>query len=272
MSDLIKVVFLGIIEGITEFLPISSTGHLIIAAAVIDFSAAGDTFEIFIQIGAVFAVIGFYRADLLSQVRRVRTDRSVQRLWLNLFVAFVPMGIIGFFFGNYLQEEVFGSNSNGIVAVALILGGIVFLLVERRPVADSESLTDELAQISFKQALGIGFTQLASFVPGVSRSGASIIGGMLSGLSRKTAAEFAFYLAIPTLGTATVFKFLTSLDTLSSNDLLYLVVGTIISAIVAWVSIGWLLRYVSKNSFVPFGYYRIIAGLVILVLIAAQQI
>jgi undecaprenyl-diphosphatase len=272
VSDLIKVVVLGIIEGVTEFLPISSTGHLIIAAAVIDFTSAGDTFEIFIQIGAVFAVIGFYRADLLSQVQRVRTDRSVQRLWFNILVAFFPMGVVGFFFGNRLQEALSGSNSNGIVAVALILGGIVFLLVERRPVADSESLTDELSKISFKQALGIGFTQLASFIPGVSRSGASIVGGMLSGLSRKTAAEFSFYLAIPTLGTATIYKLITSLDTLSNNDLLYLVVGTVVSAIVAWISIGWLLRYVSKNSFVPFGYYRIIAGLAILILIAAQLI
>jgi undecaprenyl-diphosphatase len=182
------------------------------------------------------------------------------------------MGVVGFFFGNRLQEVVSGSNSNGIVAVALILGGIVFLVIERRPVAESELLTDELSKITFKQALGIGVAQLTSFVPGVSRSGASIVGGMLSGLDRKTAAQFSFYLAIPTLGIATTYELITSLDTLNSQDFLYLIVGTVVSAIVAWISIGWLLRYVSKNSFVPFGFYRIIAGIAILILIAVHQI
>ena len=273
MAEWIKVVLLGIVEGITEFLPISSTGHLVVAAAFLELrdSLSGGTFEIFIQVGAVAAVLVYYRMDLWNQALATRSSAEVRRMWLAILVAFVPAAGLGFLFSDTITELLF---SPFTVAIALIVGGIGFLIVERiqasRPdtVQPEQSITD----VSLRQALIIGCWQVLALIPGMSRSGMSIIGGMLSGLSRQVATQFSFYLAIPVLGGATVYTLLRNLDEINPDDLFLLILGAVVSGVVAWLSIAWLLGYLSRNTFIPFGYYRIFAGIVILALIAANYL
>lgn len=259
-ADLWRAVVLGIVEGITEFLPISSTGHLIIASDLLNFQGSiGGTFEIFIQLGAVLAVVWYYRRDLWQQARAVPRDPKVRRFWLNVAIAFVPAAAVGFLLHEWIKERLF---SPVTVAVALIVGGIVLLLIERR---DHSAGTPSVYDVTPKQALGIGLAQILSLIPGASRSATTIIGGLLTGLDRPTATNFSFYLAIPTLGLATVYDLLSSLDQISANDALNLLVGTVVSFVVALLAIGWLLRYIARNDFKIFGYYRIIFGLIVLV-------
>jgi undecaprenyl-diphosphatase len=267
--ELIKVAILGIVEGITEFLPISSTGHLIVASELLDFRTSLEgSFEIFIQLGAVVAVVAFYRADLFDQLRHVRTNQGVQRLWLALIIATIPAAVVGFLARDFIKESL---HSSLVVAITLIVGGIVLIWVEKRNGrVENTDLTDHLYHINLRQALLIGFAQTLAYIPGMSRSAASIIGGMIFGLNREVATRFSFYLAIPTLGGATIVDLLLNLDQVTSNDLVYLLVGTIVSGLVAWFAVGWLLRYIANNNFIPFGYYRIAAGLVFLALIAVN--
>lgn len=267
MPDFLKVIILGIVEGLTEFLPISSTGHLIVAASLLNFGQSlGGTFEIFIQLGAVVAVILYYRNDLLQQVRTVGSDAGVRQFWLAVAIAFIPAAAIGVLFSDKIKEVLFNPT---VVAISLIVGGVVFLIIERRN-APAQAQTTEINRITWQQALGIGVAQTLALIPGVSRSGASIVGGMLTGLDRSTATRFSFFLAIPTLGIATVYDLVKNLAQIQSGDLFNLILGAIVSGIMAWFSIGWLLRYVSRNSFAVFGYYRIIAGVVILLMVAAN--
>ena len=270
MAEWLKVILLGLVEGVTEFLPISSTGHLIVVAALLDFNnSLNGTFEIFIQIGAVFAVIWYYRADLYQQARTLRTDQGVRRLWSGIFIAFLPAAWLGFLFADTIEATLF---SPEIVAMSLIFGGIVFLVVEKMPESPSDGsiVVTQLSDVTPRQALTIGLLQSLALIPGMSRSGVSIIGGLLAGLNRKTATQFSFYLAIPTLGGAATYKLLTALDQIDVSSLGLLLLGTIVSGIVAWLSIEWLLRYVSRNSFILFGYYRIVTGGLILALIALK--
>lgn len=271
MLDLLKVIILGIVEGITEFLPVSSTGHLIVAAALLrpNFSEAlSGTFEIFIQLGAVVAVVAFYRADIWRQVTTVRSDPRVQRFWLAIIVACIPTAILGFALRNFVKTVLF---SPVVVAISLLVGGVIILLIERYfgKSEPADSATDSLMDVSVGQAFVIGLIQAISLIPGVSRAAASIFGGMLLGLNRQTATRFSFYLAIPTLGGATIADLLLSLDEIQPGDLLYLAVGAIVSGIVAWFAIGFLLRFISNHNFTIFGYYRIVVGIVILGLVAA---
>lgn len=264
-----SVVVLGIVEGVTEFLPISSTGHLLIASRLLGFNTPlGSTFEIFIQLGAVLAVVGYFARDLLGQLRAAPRDRQVQRFWLGILLAFLPAAVIGVLFRGFIKTVLLDSPS--LIAWALIVGGIVFIVVERLP--QRPATTDDVQSTSWRQALAIGCAQVLAFVPGVSRSGASIIGGMLAGLDRRSATAFAFYLSIPTLGAATLVDLLGSLDKLTPTVAGQLLLGTVVSGVVAWLSIGWLLRYVATNNFVPFGIYRIAAGVVILALVAAGRL
>lgn len=273
MSEWLKVVILGVIEGLTEFLPISSTGHLIVFSTLLDFHERLDmTFEIVIQIGAVFAVFAYYSQDLLWQVRNVRRHAGVRQLWLGIIVAFLPFALIGLLTKEWIKTALF---SPLVVAISLIVGGVVLLVVERQrkdtAAADTAPRDPQTpTPVTLRQALCVGLAQLLALIPGVSRSAASIVGGMASGMSRTTAAEFSFLLALPTLGGATIVELLSSLSAIHPDDIGYLVVGSLISAVVAWVAVRWLLRYISRNSFVPFGYYRIVAGIVVLLLIAAQ--
>lgn len=258
-----KVVVLGIVEGVTEFLPISSTGHLLVAAQALHFKHnVGGTFEIFIQLGAVVAVVGYYFRDLLTQVRAVPRSRTTQRFWLAILIAFIPAAAIGLVLHKAIKEYLFRPE---VIAGTLILGGVIFIVVELLPRRET---TRQMERTSWKQALGIGVAQTLALVPGVSRSGAAILGGMFGGLDRRTATAFSFYLAIPTLGAATIVDLLTSLSDVSAGDLGRLFLGAVVSMIVAWLSIGWLLRYVAHHSFIAFGVYRILAGLAIFGLIA----
>ncbi len=269
MLDLIKTIILGIVEGVTEFLPISSTGHLIVATALLqpNFSATfKDTFDIFIQFGAVIAVIAFYRADIWKQVRTVRTDPKVQHFWIAIIIAFIPAAVIGLATRSFIKTHLF---SPAIVAVSLIVGGVLFIVAERVLSGRKEEQPEALMDVTYRQAAMIGVIQVLSLIPGVSRAASSILGGMFSGLNRETATRFSFYLAIPTLGAATVVELLLSLKDIQGSDLVFLAIGTIVSGIVAWFAVGWLLRYISRHDFTPFGYYRIAAGILILLLIAA---
>jgi undecaprenyl-diphosphatase len=261
-----EVVILGIVEGLTEFLPISSTAHLLITADLLRFpNSIGGTFEIFIQLGAILAVVLYYARDLAAQARALPTSPQARRFWLGILIAFIPAAIVGLALRKWIKTVLFASPL--IIAVSLIVGGIILIVVEllpRRP-----ATTCDVEKVSFRQALGIGVAQILALVPGVSRSGASIVGGMLAGLDRPTATAFSFYLAIPTLGAATVVDLLGSLSQVSAGDLARLAVGTLVAFAVAWLSIGWLLRYVAHHSFVAFGIYRMVAGLVVLALLAA---
>jgi undecaprenyl-diphosphatase len=262
----VQVVILGIVQGLTEFLPISSTAHLLLASDLLNFQYSIDgTFEIFIQLGTVVSVISFYARDLLAQARALPTSQETRRFWIGVAIAFLPAAFIGLLLRDWIKTVVY--ETPAVFAATLILGGIVFIVIERIPLR--ERTVTEVTKISWLQALGVGFAQVTALIPGVSRSGASIVGGLLSGFDRRTATVFSFYLAIPTLGAATVVDLLLSLDRLTPDDYGRLLVGTIVSGVVGWLSIGWLLRYVANNTFVPFGIYRIIAGIVILILGAA---
>lgn len=262
----VSVAVLGVVEGLTEFLPISSTAHLLITADLLRFqNSIGGTFEIFIQLGAIFAVIGYYARDLLAQARAIPSSAPTRRFWLSILVAFLPAALVGLLLRGWIKRFLFASPS--VIAWSLIIGGIVLIIVERLP--QRTAPVRNVEQVSLRQALGIGVAQILALVPGVSRSGASIVGGMLAGLDRSTATTFSFYLAIPTLGAATIVDLLGSLHQITSADISRLLLGTIIAMAVAWVSIGWLLRYVAGHRFVGFGIYRIIAGVLILILVAA---
>ncbi len=270
--DFIYAIVLGIIEGLTEFLPISSTGHLLVASAFLNFPTAAlqvpdpkafrDTFSIFIQSGAVLAVIAFYWRDLAVQARRITQDRSVQRFWLGILIAFAPAAGVGFALRDVIKAALF---TPLVVGIALVIGGLIFLLIERHP--RTPHIT-KLEAISLRAALLIGAAQVTALVPGVSRSGASIVGSLLIGLDRPTATAFSFYLAIPTLGLATLFDLLLALrdGTVLSVHLPLFGTGALVSFVVAWLAMAWLLRYVSRHSFRLFGYYRIAAGALIIAL------
>lgn len=288
MIEFIKVIILGIVQGITEFLPISSTGHLIIASSLLNFAhSSGGTFEIFIQLGSVLAVVAYYRADLLRQVRTVHRDRGVQKLWLAIVIASIPAALAGFLVRDTIKENLYKADGNtnatglAVIAIALIIGGIIFIVMERvraRRINPIEVTTKtevtpeqaDLESITLRQAVGVGIAQMFALVPGVSRSGASIVGGLLSGMNRPTATKFSFYLSIPVLGGATILDLLLSLDEITSEaGILSLILGTIVTAIVSWFAIDWLVRYVARNDFTLFGVYRIILGGIILLLGAA---
>lgn len=260
----IKVLILGIVEGITEFLPISSTGHLIVASDLLDFhSGSGGTFNIFIQIGAVVAVIVYYRLELLQQAKSIPTDSNSRQLWYGIIIAFIPAASIGFLFGDWLLESL---DTPNMVAIGLIVGGVMFILIENiLKINDEEKSVDEFP-LTLKQALIVGSWQVLALFPGMSRSGMSIMGGLVAGLDRARATQFSFYLAIPTLGMATLYSLYKNFGNISFDGFVLLILGTIISGIVAWFSIGWLLRYVTYNSYTVFGYYRIAAGILIILM------
>jgi undecaprenyl-diphosphatase len=262
VEEWLKAVALGIVEGVTEFLPISSTGHLLVVSQLIHFSESmGGTFEVFIQFGAVLAVLGFYAGDLLGQARALPRDPLTRRFWLAIALAFLPAAVLGLVLRDFIKSQLF--TSPAVIAWSFIIGGAVLIGVEYLP---RKAVTHAATAVSWKQAVAIGCAQVAALVPGVSRSGATIVGGLLAGLDRPAATSFSFYLAIPTLGAATLYDLARSFRTLNSGDFAFLLVGTIVAGLVAWLSIGWLLRYVGNHTFVPFGIYRILAGLVVLAL------
>ncbi|HEY3342776.1 MAG TPA: undecaprenyl-diphosphate phosphatase, partial [Anaerolineae bacterium] len=238
---ILKSLVMGIVEGLTEFLPISSTGHLIIAGSILQFDqsigskAIADTFEIFIQLGAILAVVVYFLRDLISLLRRAPTDRTAQRLLIGIIIAFIPAGIVGLLLNNLIDKYLF---SPFTVGIALVLGGIIILIVENWAHGRTQPTT-ALETVSYKQSLGIGIAQVASLFPGMSRSASTIIGGLLVGLDRPTALRFSFYLSIPTMIIATLYKLYKEVGNIHGNQIVSFLVGTIVAFLVALVVIRW---------------------------------
>jgi undecaprenyl-diphosphatase len=257
---LAKAAVMGVVEGLTEFLPISSTGHLILAGALLGFEDdKAKVFDIAIQTGAILAVIIVYWQKIRDTLVALPTERQAQRFALNVLIAFVPAVILGLLFGKMIKEHLF---TPVIVASTFIIGGFIILWAEKRPPAATR--VHEVDEMTPMDALKVGLVQCLAMVPGTSRSGATIIGGMLLGLSRKAATDFSFFLAIPTLIGAGVYSLYKERALLSAADIPLFAVGLFFSFVSAWVCVRWLLRYISSHSFVPFAWYRIAFGLVVL--------
>jgi len=250
MTEFLNALILGVVEGLTEFLPISSTGHLILTAELLGATdERWKVFNIVIQTGAMLAVVWEYRA------RFFRVDLALYR---NLVVAFIPAAVLGLAFSKYIKSYLFHAVP---VALAFIVGGIIILLVERRSFTPR---VEDARAMTWLDALKVGVAQCFALIPGTSRSGATIIGGMLFGLSRKAATEFSFFLAVPTLVAAGAYDLFKNRALLSAHDAPIFGVGLVVAFVSAFVVIRWLIRYVATHDFKPFAWYRIVFGLVVL--------
>jgi len=266
---LLKAAVMGVVEGLTEFLPISSTGHLILAGALLGFDDdKAKVFDIAIQTGAIFAVILVYWQKIKSTVIALPTQRLARRFVLNVFIAFVPAVVLGLLFGSAIKAHLFTPT---VVASSFIIGGFIILWVEgwgRKPLheghPDDHARIINVESMTPMDALKVGLVQCLAMVPGTSRSGATIIGGMLLGMSRKAATDFSFYLAIPTLIGAGVYSLYKERALLSMADVPMFAVGLVFSFLSAWLCVRWLLRYIATHSFVVFAWYRIAFGIVVL--------
>ena len=259
----LKAIVMGIVEGLTEFLPISSTGHLILAGSLLDFTGPKvKVFEIAIQTGAMLAVCWEYRVKIASVLSGLSSERRAQKFALNIVVAFLPAALLGLVFAKAIKEKLFAPVP---VAMAFIIGGFIILWIERRNrnsvVAERVQTVDDM---SLLDAFKVGCAQAFALIPGTSRSGASIIGGMYFGLSRKAATEFSFFLAIPTLMGATVYSVYKDRALLSMADLPLFGLGGFAAFVSAFLCMRWLLRYISTHDFTYFAYYRIVFGLFVL--------
>ncbi|WP_216326114.1 undecaprenyl-diphosphate phosphatase [Deinococcus aestuarii] len=277
MNPLVSAVFLGVVEGLTEFLPVSSTGHLIVAERLIGYRDVGETFTIVIQLGAILAVVWFYLRELLDKLGALlRGQPQARRFWLNLVIASLPAAVVGLLFENAIKAVLFSPTT---VALSLIVGGVILWVVEaRRAQPTTVSVVDpqhtpepDLYGVTPRQALTIGLAQAVAVIPGVSRSGASIVGGLLSGLDRVTATAFSFFMGIPVLGAAGLYSLYKARHTLGQIEggAPALLVGTAVSFVTALLAVSWLLRYVSRHDFRSFAVYRVVFGAVILALVAA---
>ncbi len=259
----LQAIVMGLVEGLTEFLPISSTGHLILAGSLLDFTdEKAKVFEIVIQAGAILAVCWEYRVRIASVVGGLTSDPKAQRFALNVFVAFLPLAVLGLIFGKMIKSALFKPVP---VAMAFIIGGLIILWVERRnrltpPVVRVQTVEDMTVMDAFK----VGCAQAMALIPGTSRSGATIIGAMLFGLPRKAATEFSFFLAIPTLLLATVYSLIKEREMLSMADLPVFGLGSIAAFISAFLCVRWLLRYISTHDFTFFAWYRIAFGILVI--------
>ena len=256
---ILKALILGVVEGATEFLPISSTGHLIIAGDLLDFltKEKRDVFEIIIQLGAILAVIWEYRIKFIHVATNLNESKSRQ-LVINLFIAFLPLAILGLAFHHQIKDLLFNPKS---VAIALIVGGFVILFIEKKLPAVKIHYVDDM---NWKLALKVGFAQAIALIPGASRAGSTIIGGMCFGLSRTAATEFSFFLAVPVMFAATFYDLYKSRDLLSAHDLTLFLAGFVTAFIAALIVIKVLIRYVANHDFTAFAWYRIVFGAIVL--------
>ena len=264
MLLLLKAAIMGVVEGLTEFLPISSTGHLILAGSLLGFhDEKAKVFDIAIQTGAIFAVILVYWERIKSTVIELPTERRAQKFALNVIVGFLPAVVLALIFGKFIKAHLF---TPYVVATTFILGGFIILWAEKRSASGAGVVrVNSVDDMTVMDALKVGLVQCLAMIPGTSRSGATIIGGMFLGLSRKTATDFSFFLAIPTLIGAGVYSLYKERALLSAADIPLFAVGLIFSFVSAWLCVRWLLKYISSNSFVPFAYYRIVFGVIVLV-------
>ncbi len=257
---LAKAAVMGVVEGLTEFLPISSTGHLILAGALLGFDdEKAKVFDIAIQTGAILAVIIVYWQKIRETLVALPTQKQAQRFSLNVLIAFFPAVVLGLLFGKAIQANLF---TPAVVASTFIIGGFIILWAEKRQKAVVR--IHDVEEMSWKDALKVGLVQCLAMIPGTSRSGATIIGAMLLGLSRRAATDFSFYLAIPTLIGAGAYSLYKERALLSMSDMPMFLVGLLFSFLSAWLCVRWLLRFISTHSFTPFAWYRIAFGIIVL--------
>lgn len=266
MTEIFKTLILGIVEGLTEWLPISSTGHMILVDELIKLDVSKqfmDMFLVVIQLGAILAVVAlnYERLNPFSARKSKRERKQTFQLWFKVIFACIPAGVIGLMFNKYMEAHFLNAP---VVASMLILYGILFIVVERRNKKLTPRITD-LAKLDYKTAFIIGVFQVLSLVPGTSRSGATILGGILFGVSRIVAAEFTFFLAIPVMFGASFLKIIKFGFAFAPSELIVLTIGMATAFIVSVLSIKFLLRYIKKNDFTAFGYYRIVLGIIVLV-------
>jgi undecaprenyl-diphosphatase len=258
---LVKAALMGIVEGLTEFLPISSTGHLILAGSLLGFTDdKSKVFDIAIQTGAIFAVILVYWQRLSTTATSLGSNSNSRRFALNVLVGFLPAVVLGLLFGKVIKAHLFIPT---VVATTFIVGGLIILWVERRQAV--EVRVQSVDDMTLADALKVGLVQCLAMVPGTSRSGATIIGGMALGLSRQAATDFSFFLGIPTLVGAGAYSLWKERALLSIADAPMFIVGLVFSFLSAWLCVRWLLRYVATHNFVPFAWYRIAFGVIVLV-------
>jgi undecaprenyl-diphosphatase len=257
---LAKAAIMGIVEGLTEFLPISSTGHLILAGALLGFDdEKAKVFDIAIQTGAIFAVILVYWQKIKSTVVALPRQAKAQRLALNVVIGFLPAVILGLAFGSAIKAHLF---TPVVVATTFIVGGFIILWAEKRPPGSVR--IENVDDMTALDALKVGLVQCFAMIPGTSRSGSTIIGGMLLGLSRRAATDFSFFVGIPTLVGAGAYSLYKARALLSWADAPTFLVGLVFSFLSAWLCVRWLLRYIASHSFTPFAYYRIVFGIIVL--------
>ena len=263
-----KALLLGVVEGLTEFLPISSTGHLILVGDLLNFNdERGKAFEVIIQFGAILAVCWEFREKLCNVVSTIKTSSISRGFVINLLIASIPAMVLAFIFGKYIKAVLFSPIP---VATAFIVGALIIFWAERRqqktiPVKNRIQSIDDLTPLD---ALKVGLAQCAALIPGTSRSGATIIGGMLFGLPRSVATEFSFFLAIPVIGGATTYELLKLWKnpvSLSGDFTWAIMVGFISAFISAFICVRWLIHYVARHNFIPFAWYRIVFGLLVLI-------
>lgn len=256
---LLKAFILGVVEGLTEFLPVSSTGHLIVVGDLLSFNdEVGKVFEVVIQLGAILAVCWEYRARLAKVITGLPSDPAAQRFASNLIIAFLPAAVLGLAFIKVIKHYLFNPFS---VAIAFIIGGIIILIVEAR---SHKPRIEHVDDMGWRDALKVGFAQCFALIPGTSRSGSTIMGGMIFGLSRQAATEFSFFLAIPTMFAATFYDLFKHWDMLHAHDIGTFAVGFITAFIAAFIAVRGLLRYIAHHSFAVFAWYRIVFGVVLL--------
>ncbi|MCI0692311.1 undecaprenyl-diphosphate phosphatase [candidate division KSB1 bacterium] len=272
MNEILIAIILGIVEGLTEFLPVSSTGHLILVGNWLNFTGAkANAFNIFIQLGAIFAVVGYFRQRIWRVLIAILgkpvadnphglTSAAARRFLMAVIIAFIPAAVFGLLFEDIIDRLLFDPQP---VAAALIVGGVAILIIEQfRP----QPKTEIAESLILSQALWIGISQCAALIPGISRSAATIMGGLLAGLTHAAAAEFSFFLSIPTLAAASLYKLLQIAPQLSADDVTIFATGFIVSMIVAWVVIAGFMAFIKRHSFRVFAWYRIVFGLVILLM------
>ncbi|KGP74916.1 UDP pyrophosphate phosphatase [Desulfosporosinus sp. Tol-M] len=261
MNDFLSALILGIVEGITEFLPISSTGHLIIVNQFVGFTEQfANMFDVVIQLGAILSVVVYFWKRLIPLGFNKSSDnQGIFDLWKKTLVGVIPALGIGFLVGKYIEELLFNTT---VVAIALIVGGLILLYIEnKRPSVRISSIQ----HLSYKTAFLIGLIQCLAMIPGTSRSAATIIGAMLLGATRVVAAEFSFFLAIPTMFAASAYSFFKNSMFLTAHELIVVACGFFVSFIVAWMVIAGFMNYISKRDFKPFAYYRIVLGIFVLI-------
>ena len=261
--EIFKALFLGFIEGLTEFLPISSTGYLILFGHMIDFqSDDGRVFEVVIQLGAILAVCWLYRKKIFDLIKGFFSgDPEARHFAISVIIAFIPAVVIGVLAVDFIKQVLF---SPLVVAIALIIGGLIIFWVESK---QFEHKTTEATAITFKQASIVGFVQCVAMIPGTSRSGATIVGGMFAGLSRKAATEFSFFLAMPTMLGAATYDLIRNADVLTQDNLLNISLGFITAFIAALLVVQALVRFVEKHTLRVFAWYRIILGVIIMIVL-----